>query len=77
MNFDNVVRIDDFARSRSARRGAPDKMPFDEVPVLELECPRCAAVLRLSAGAPSEGDVQCDACGAALSSGRESIAEGL
>jgi hypothetical protein len=47
VNRDNVVSFDAFARGRSARRGADDKLPFETEGRVDVECPRCGAVLCL------------------------------
>lgn len=63
MNRDNVVRFDDYARGRSARRGAADKLPFDEGERIEVECPSCSALLCLDVDLLSaHGEVFCAAC---------------
>jgi hypothetical protein len=59
----NVVSFDAFARGRSARRGADDKLPFEKEELVEVECPRCGAVLCLEMEALSGGpEVLCDGC---------------
>jgi len=47
VNRDNVVSFDAFARGRSARRGADDKLPFETEGRVDVECPRCGAALCL------------------------------
>ena len=63
----NVVRFDESPRWRSMRRGTPDKLPAAPHRGLELECPRCGAVLRVvsdpAAGAP---EIPCAGCDAVL-----------
>ena len=67
MNRDNVVSFDDFARGRLARRGAQDKLPVAVGASVEVECPRCASVLRIEtsrlAAAP---EVLCSGCDATI-----------
>ena len=67
MNRDNVVSFDDFARGRSARRGAADKLPFESESVVEFECPRCAAVLCVEVDRlPVDPEVLCEGCDAPI-----------
>lgn len=62
MNRDNVVPFVSAARGALARRGAPDKARTRSTPV-EIECPRCAAVLRLDAGVLAmDPEILCAAC---------------
>jgi hypothetical protein len=64
----NVVSFVAFARGRSARRGADDKLPFEKDETVEVECPRCAAVLRLEVDALSGApEAFCAACDATIS----------
>ncbi len=44
----NVVRFDDFRRGQSVRRGAADKVPAPTKAPLEVDCPRCGALLDLA-----------------------------
>ena len=67
MNRDNVVSFDDFARGRLARRGAQDKLPFPAGASVEVECPRCAAVLRIEAARlATVPEVLCSGCDATI-----------
>ena len=67
MNRDNVVSFDAFARGRSARRGADDKLPVEREGTVEVECPRCSAVLRLEVDRLSVGpEVLCAGCDATI-----------
>jgi transcription elongation factor Elf1 len=67
VNRDNVVSFDAFARGRSARRGADDKLPFDASGMVEVECPRCAAALCVDVDLLSDGaDVMCGGCDATV-----------
>lgn len=62
MNRDNVVPFASAARAALARRGAPDKARTRSAPV-EVECPRCAAVLRLDPGMIAmDPEILCAAC---------------
>lgn len=49
MNRDNVVPFEHPHRAGLARRGSPDKLRTLIEDTIELECPRCAAVLCLDA----------------------------
>ncbi|MFN2384843.1 MAG: hypothetical protein ABR576_00890 [Thermoanaerobaculia bacterium] len=49
MNRDNVVPFEHPHRAGLARRGSPDKLRALIEDTIELECPRCAAVLCLDA----------------------------
>lgn len=74
MNRDNVVSFDAFARGRSARRGADDKLPFETEEMVEVECPQCAAVLFLEVNrlsTPSE--VLCAGCDATIAFQAEAL----
>ena len=46
---DNVVPFDPHRRGGMARRGAPDKVGSAPLEALVLDCPTCAARLRLKA----------------------------
>jgi hypothetical protein len=50
VNRDNVVPFEHPHRAGLARRGSPDKWRALIEDTIELECPRCAAVLCLDAG---------------------------
>ncbi len=74
MNRDNVVSFDDFARGRSARRGAEDKLPFESEGLVEFECPRCAAVLCVEVDLLSVGpEVLCEGCDATIAFRAEAL----
>jgi hypothetical protein len=74
VNRDNVVSFDAFARGRSARRGCDDKLPVETEGMVEVECPRCAAVLRLGADWLSESsEVVCSGCDAMISFRAEAL----
>ena len=74
MNRDNVVSFDAYARGRSARRGADDKLPFEADEIVEVECPRCAAVLCLEVGQLSVGpEVLCAGCDATIAFRAEAV----
>ena len=74
MNRDNVVSFDAFARGRSARRGCDDKLPVETEGMVEVECPRCAAVLRIGVDWLSENpDVACSGCDATISFRSEAL----
>jgi len=63
----NVVRFDDFRRSQSVRRGAADKVPARTKATLEVDCPRCGAVIRLEVGLLSEApEIPCSGCDATI-----------
>ena len=66
MSRDNVVPFAAPSRDALARRGAPDKA---RVPVtVEIECPRCAAVLCVDAGALSvDPEILCSGCDTSFS----------
>ena len=67
MNRDNVVPFVSAARAALARRGAPDKARTRTAPV-EVECPRCATVLRLDAGLLAmDPEILCAACDTSFS----------
>ncbi len=75
MNRDNVVSFDAYARGRrSARRGSDDKLPFETEAMVEVECPRCAAVLRLEVDALSgRPEVDCSGCDATIAFRAEAL----
>jgi hypothetical protein len=74
VNRDNVVSFDDFARGRSARRGAEDKLPFESEDFVELECPRCAAILCVEMGRlPVGPQVLCEVCEATIAFRAEAL----
>jgi hypothetical protein len=74
VNRDNVVPFDAHARGRSARRGADDKLPFETEETVDVECPRCAAVLCLEVGLLSAGpDVLCAGCDATIAFRAEAV----
>jgi hypothetical protein len=74
VNRDNVVSFDAFARGRSARRGADDKLPFETVGIVEVECPRCAAVLCLEIDPLLvRSEVLCVVCDARIALGDEAL----
>jgi hypothetical protein len=67
VNRDNVVSFDAFARGRSARRGADDKLPFETEGMVEVECPQCAAVICLEVNRLStSSEVLCTGCDATI-----------
>lgn len=67
MNRDNVVSFDAFARGRSARRGADDKLPFETEGMVDVECPRCGATLCLEVDLLSvAAEVSCAGCDATI-----------
>lgn len=49
MRQENVVPFEPLSRNGMARRGAPDKTRPRQAETVEVECPRCAAVLCLEA----------------------------
>lgn len=68
MNRDNVVPFEHPRRAGLARRGSPDKFRATMDGTIQVECPRCAAVLCLDAArvlVPPE--VLCSACSSPLS----------
>jgi transcription elongation factor Elf1 len=74
VNRDNVVSFDDFARGRSARRGAEDKLPFESEEFVEFECPRCAAVLCVEMDRlPVGPQVLCEVCEATIAFRAEAL----
>ncbi|MGH9368198.1 MAG: hypothetical protein ACRD3M_11050 [Thermoanaerobaculia bacterium] len=74
MSQNNVVSFDAFARGRSARRGADDKLPFKREKLVEVECPRCAAVLCLEVDSLSGGpEVLCAGCDATIAFRAEAL----
>ena len=80
MNRDNVVSFDAFARNRSARRGSDDKMPLEtaETDAVEVECPRCASILRIPVDELSGcREICCDGCDATISFRAEALDVGL
>lgn len=77
MNRDNVVSFDAYARGRSARRGSDDKLPHETEGSVEVECPRCAAVLRLQMDELSGGpEVSCTGCDATIAFRAEALDAG-
>jgi len=74
VNQDNVVSFDAFARGRSARRGADDKLPFETERLVEMECPHCSAVLCLEVGSLSvDPEVLCAGCDATIAFRAEAL----
>jgi hypothetical protein len=74
VNRDNVVSFDAFARGRSARRGADDKLPFEKQRKAEVECPRCGAALFLEVGLLSVAlEVLCAGCDATIAFRAEAL----
>ncbi len=74
MNRDNVVSFDAFARGRSARRGADDKLPFETEGRVDVECPRCGAVLCLEVDLLSvAAEVSCAGCDATIAFRAEAV----
>lgn len=74
MNQNNVVSFDAFARGRSARRGADDKLPFERDETVEVECPRCACVLLLDVeDLCGAREVFCDGCDARIAFRAEAL----
>jgi hypothetical protein len=74
VNRDNVVSFDAFARGRSARRGADDKLPFETEGRIEVECPRCGTALRLEVDLLSvAAEVFCAGCGATIAFRAEAV----
>ena len=74
MNRDNVVSFDDFARGRSARRGAEDKLPFESESLVEFECPRCATLLCVEMDLLSVGpELLCEECDATIAFRAEAL----
>ncbi len=65
MNPDNVVPFRPSPRSGMARRGAPDKTYLMPGETVEVECPRCAAVLCLEAASDSR-EILCVGCETAI-----------
>ncbi len=67
MNRENVVPFVSSARGALARRGAPDKsrrMP----PMVDVECPRCAAVLYVDAASLlARPEILCAGCDSTIS----------
>jgi hypothetical protein len=77
VNEDNVVPFEHPRRAGLARRGSPDKFRAPTDGTIELECPRCAAVLCLDAArALVPPSVLCSACGSPLSLERETARRG-
>ena len=67
MSRQNVVRFNDFRRGQSVRRGAADKVPASAKAPLEVDYPRCGAVLRLEAALLSEApEIPCSGCDATI-----------
>lgn len=61
MNRDNVVPFETPRRAALARRGSPDKLRVvDET--IEVECPRCAAVVCLESDRLLPAEVVCRSC---------------
>ena len=59
MNRNNVVSFASSARGALARRGAPDKARA----LVDVECPRCAAVLCLDAAIfATDAEILCAGC---------------
>jgi hypothetical protein len=75
VNRDNVVPFEAPRRSGLARRGSPDKLRIVVNGAIELECPRCAAVLCLASKLPPP-EVVCAACNSPLVSGEPETAKG-
>jgi hypothetical protein len=74
VNRDNLVSFDAFARGRSARRGADDKLPFETEGMVEVECPRCAAVLCVEVDLLSVApEVLCAGCDATIALRSEAL----
>jgi len=74
VNPDNVVSFDDYARGRLARRGAQDKLPFPTGGSVEVECPRCAAVIRIEESRlATEPEVLCSGCDATIAWREEAV----
>ncbi len=74
MNRDNVVSFDAFARGRSARRGADDKLPFETEGRVDVECPRCGAVLCLDVDQLHvAAEVFCEGCEATIAFRPEAV----
>lgn len=67
MNRDNVVSFEEPRRTGLARRGAPDKIRGVVDEAIELECPRCAAVLCLDSERLLPAEVFCAGCNGSLS----------
>ncbi len=66
MSRENVVPFQPSDRS-GMRRGAPDKRQEPSLNTLEVECPRCAAVLCFEAGLPSvDPEILCTGCGSVI-----------
>ena len=75
MNRNNVVPFRPASPGAMARRGAPDKRPIPGG-ALELECPRCEAVLRLDLDPPAaEHEVLCFECDAPIAIARRDLAD--
>ncbi len=67
MSEENVVRFHLSPRAGMARRGAPDKTQSPQSETVEVECPYCAAVLRLEASSlPRRREVLCAGCDTAI-----------
>ena len=67
MSQENVVPFDPSPRGGMARRGAPDKTTRATSETVELECPRCAAVLCLEAELLSmSSEILCVGCDCAI-----------
>jgi hypothetical protein len=75
VNRDNVVPFEHHRRAGLARRGSPDKFRSAVDGAVELECPRCAAVLCLDAARVlPRPEVLCSACSSPLSLGERETA---
>ncbi len=67
MSEENVVRFHLSPRAGMARRGAPDKTQSPQPETVEVECPYCAAVLRLESGSLAlRPQVLCAECDTAI-----------
>ncbi len=67
MNEDNVAPFDPAARGGMARRGAPDKRGGLPAETIEVECPKCGAVLCLDAALLAlNPEVLCAGCDATI-----------
>ena len=64
MNRQNVVPFTSSPRAALARRGAPDKSRAPRASAtVEIECPRCAAVLCVDAGILAvDPEILCAGC---------------
>ena len=67
MNRENVVPFISSARGALARRGAPDKSRKN-VPMVDVECPRCGAVLCVDAASLlARPEILCAGCDSTIS----------